>query len=96
METDRQLGAADPWLSSSEASAHLGVEVSTLAKWRQRGFGPRFSCSLRRDPRYRLSDLDGFMSSAMAENTTQARSLRRTRRHAALADGPPADRWRAR
>jgi hypothetical protein len=69
----------DRWLSSRDAAAYLGVEASTMAKWRAHGVGPRYSCALGRDPRYLLSDLDEFMLSRMATNTAEAKHLRRAR-----------------
>lgn len=75
--TDRQYSTEDRWLSQQEAARYLGVEVSTLAKWRSLGQGPAYSCALKRDPRYRLSILDDFMEAAVATNTTEARTRRR-------------------
>lgn len=80
MGHSNDTGLVDRWLDSSDAAAYLGVEVATLSKWRQQGSGPRYSCALGRDPRYRLSDLEHFMLAAMTTNTTQARSLRRAAR----------------
>jgi hypothetical protein len=82
---DRPLPqVADPWLSSKGAATYLGVEVGTLAKWRQRGIGPRYSCALGRDPRYLLTDLAAFMESSVATNTIQARTLRKSIRSSRL------------
>ena len=67
----------DRWLPPAEAAKYLGVEVGTLSKWRLCGKGPVYSAGLGRDPRYRLSDLMAFMSSKMASNTREARTIRR-------------------
>lgn len=67
----------DRWLPSKEAAEYLGVEPSTLAKWRYRNVGPRYSCAMGRDPRYQLSELNAFMTSAIATNTIDARHKRR-------------------
>jgi hypothetical protein len=74
------LVSQDRWLSSRESAEYLGVEPSTLAKWRQRGIGPHFSCALGRDPRYRWSELESFMVVGMASNTAEARYLRRAKK----------------
>ena len=79
--------ANDRWIASKEAAAYIGVEVSTLAKWRQRGVGPRYSCALGRDPRYRLSDLEDFMVESLAGNTVEARTLRRAARERTILGG---------
>ncbi len=70
----------DRWLNSKEAAGYLAVEATTLAKWRQRGVGPPYSCALGRDPRYRLSALEAFMCASVANNTTEARSVRQAAR----------------
>jgi len=72
--------ALDRWLNSRETADYLGVEPSTLAKWRYQGTGPRYSCVLGRDPRYRLSVLEAHMESGIASNTVEARTLRREAR----------------
>lgn len=65
------------WLTAEEAANYIGVKVETLSKWRLRGQGPRYSAALRRDPRYRLSDLMEHMTAKMATNTREARTVRR-------------------
>lgn len=66
----------DRWLPTEEAAQYLGVKVETLSKWRARGTGPQYSATLKRDPRYRLSDLMAHMSANMASNTREAKTLR--------------------
>jgi hypothetical protein len=78
--TVRALNEMDRWVTAKEAGEYLSVELSTLAKWRQRGTGPSFSATLGRDPRYRLSALEDYMMAGVAENTTQARTIRRQNR----------------
>lgn len=73
----RQVDYGDRWLASKDAAYYLGVEVSTLSKWRQQGIGPEFSCRMGRDPRYRLSVLEAYMSEAVTTTTTEARTIRR-------------------
>lgn len=70
----------DRWLPPVEAAKYLGVEVSTLSKWRLCGKGPIYSAGLGRDPRYQLSDLMAYMASKMASNTREARTIRREHR----------------
>jgi len=67
----------DRWLPPAEAAKYLGVEVSTLSKWRLRGKGPAYSAGLGRDPRYQLSELLAYMASKMATNTREAKTIRR-------------------
>ena len=67
-------------LTAHQAADILGVKVSTLAKWRQRGIGPPYSDCLGRDPRYHPDDLDQFLwGEGMVRNTGEARQ-RRSRR----------------
>jgi predicted site-specific integrase-resolvase len=70
----------DRWLRSAEAAEYLGIEPSTLAKWRYKGEGPRYSCALGRDPRYQLSELAAFMLRAVASSTVEARFKRKEAR----------------
>lgn len=69
----------DRWLSTKEAARYLGLRPSSLSALRIRGGGPPFSAALSRDPRYRLSDLQAFMETALVANTTQAKLKRETR-----------------
>lgn len=80
-DTSSGFSAPDRWLTAAQAANHIGVQVATLAKWRLRSFGPAYSCSLRRDPRYRLSELDSFMAGSMAANTTEAKAMRQRQGH---------------
>lgn len=73
------IAIQNPWLRTDAAADHIDSEPSTLAKWRQLGKGPPYSCSTGH-PRYRLSDLDAFMAANIAANTTEAKSLRRQAR----------------
>ncbi len=60
-----QLSAKE-WLSNVEAAHFLGVREQTLAAWRMRGKGPRFSrCG--RLIRYRRVDLDAYLGSGLVE-----------------------------
>lgn len=71
-------------LTAQEAAQVLGVKVSTLAKWRQRGVGPPYSDSLGRDPRYHPDDIDAFLwGEGVVMNSVEAKQRRRGRRAAA-------------
>lgn len=65
------------WLSAHRLAEKLDVSLATLAKWRQRGIGPKYSCALGRDPRYRDNDVADWMEKALVANTVQARHRRR-------------------
>lgn len=41
-----------------------------------KGMGPRYSATLARDPRYRLSELAAFMEAGLVANTVQAKKKR--------------------
>lgn len=75
MEVEQPV-AEDRWCSSKEASRYLGVTPATLSTWRIRGIGPRYSATLARDPRYRLSELAAFMEAGLVANTVQAKKKR--------------------
>lgn len=77
-ETTHLTPLENRWLTAEQAAGYLGVKTETLSKWRLRGQGPRYSAALRRDPRYRLSDLMEHMMTKMASNTREARTIRRT------------------
>jgi hypothetical protein len=69
-----------PGMNARDAATYCGVKVSTLAKWRQSGQGPKFSDRLRRDPRYHIDDLDAFLwGDGVVSNSVEA-SERRARR----------------
>ncbi|CAN5198848.1 hypothetical protein BH10PSE12_BH10PSE12_36480 [soil metagenome] len=51
----------DVYVNERTASAKLSIPVSTLQKYRASGSGPRFS-KIGKSVRYRLQDLDAFMS----------------------------------
>ncbi len=57
-------------LTTQEAAQHLGLAVSTLNKWRVYGSGPKF-IKLGRAVRYRLKDLETFMTTRTKLSTSQ-------------------------
>jgi transcriptional regulator with XRE-family HTH domain len=66
------------WLTQKEAAEYIGVSVTTLAKWRQRGNGPPWSAAFA-DPRYSLERLDQYMTEAEVYNSVEAQQLRKGR-----------------
>jgi hypothetical protein len=67
----------DRWLSSKEAARYIGVTAYTLQRWRTLGTGLKWSATMGRDARYRLSDLIAFMESGLVQNTLQAKQKRK-------------------
>jgi excisionase family DNA binding protein len=61
---------SDTYLTPDEAARYLRCSVSTLAKLRVYGGGPKYT-SIGRGIRYRLADLDGFMESRVASSTSE-------------------------
>lgn len=61
----------DPVLNATAAANFLGLAVSTLAKLRCIGGGPRF-LKLGRKVGYRRSDLSAYLDARLADNTSQA------------------------
>jgi predicted DNA-binding transcriptional regulator AlpA len=58
---------------NAEAAAHmLGISSITLARWRVVGGGPKF-LKLGRSVRYRLTDLETWLTKQQHENTSQYR-----------------------
>jgi len=69
-------------LTANEAASYCGVKPSTLAKWRLKGIGPRFSTALGRDPRYHVDDLDAFLwGEGVVINSAEASERRLKRKN---------------
>ncbi|MFG3410463.1 helix-turn-helix transcriptional regulator [Streptomyces sp. NPDC048142] len=49
-------------MTPGQAAEYMGVAVSTLANWRCRGEGPPFVKAGKRAVRYRVADLDRWLS----------------------------------
>jgi excisionase family DNA binding protein len=60
---------SDQLKDEREAANFLGVSVSGLRKWRNRGIGPRY-CRFGRLIRYRLSDLNEWIEAHKNEPCT--------------------------
>ncbi len=54
-------------LTTTQVSAALGLQPSTLKKWRVLGIGPKFVRVGKREIRYRQSDVKAFISHSNAE-----------------------------
>lgn len=54
------------WLTPDEAAAVLNVPAATLAQWRYRGQGPRYS-KIGSVVRYSRRDLDAWLAAAAVE-----------------------------
>jgi excisionase family DNA binding protein len=61
-------------LTAGEAAAVVGLAPSTLAKLRLNGTGPSY-CKLGRSVRYRRKDLEAWLESRLAQNTSDAARL---------------------
>lgn len=68
-------GEATALFSTREAANHLGVKPSTLEQWRWNGRGPRF-VKVGRLARYRLGDLERFISARSFSNTAESGAAR--------------------
>jgi len=60
-------------LTTPEAAVYINVKPATLEQWRWNGRGPRF-CKIGRSCRYRITDLDDFLSEKVFNSTTEAQS----------------------
>jgi hypothetical protein len=58
------------WLSPKEASLVYGIGFSTFAKWRLQGAGPAYT-KLGSKILYNRDDIDAFLKSKRAVNTSQ-------------------------
>lgn len=58
-------------LNTKQASTYTGLAPATLEKMRCTGGGPRFVSYSRRAIRYRMSDLDIWMSSKTISSTSE-------------------------
>jgi excisionase family DNA binding protein len=60
-----------PMLSTEEAAKYCGLSKRTLEKWRVEGGGPRY-VKLGRSVRYRPTDINEFVESAVRRSTSSA------------------------
>jgi hypothetical protein len=66
------------YLTPREAAEFLRTSTSTLAKRRLYGDGPKF-CRIGRAIRYRISDLDEFMTRSRVHSTSVAPTIDQVR-----------------
>ena len=60
-------------LTTPEAAVYLNIKPATLEQWRWNGRGPRF-CKIGRSCRYRMEDLDKFLTDRSFTSTTEAQA----------------------
>lgn len=63
----------DSLLNIQEAARYVSLSVSSLAKFRVYGGGPKYVRLSPRSIRYRKSDLDEWVAARMHANTTEYR-----------------------
>jgi len=66
-------------LTPKQAAAYLNLAVSSLAKWRVDGVGPRF-IKMGSAVRYRRTDLDDWVHARVQSSTSAGRPLQEYRR----------------
>ena len=62
MSNSARILSAETLLDQRQAASFLSIEPRTLEAWRQRRIGPRWLSYSRRCVRYRLSDLQSWLS----------------------------------
>jgi predicted DNA-binding transcriptional regulator AlpA len=71
IRAERQMTTNNPTLTAGEAAETLGLAPSTLAKLRLSGNGPLY-CKLGRRVLYRTKDLEAWLETRVARNTSDA------------------------
>ena len=66
---------ADPLVTAGQAAAYLSVAESSLEKWRMHGRGPKY-VKLGRAVRYRISDLNAWVSESTVASTAEVQARR--------------------
>jgi hypothetical protein len=70
---DQKVAAAGRrWGRPKAAAAKLNVTEGTLAKWRMKGIGPRYSKLSRSLILYDLDDCDAYVEAAERQSTSEA------------------------
>ena len=59
-------------LTTRDAAKYLGLKPSCLDNWRWRGDGPQYVQVSTRAIRYRLSDLEAFVTDRLRRSTTDS------------------------
>jgi predicted DNA-binding transcriptional regulator AlpA len=70
MDTKSAESKSTMCLDAVRLAEHLAIKLSTLAAWRVRGGGPKFT-KVGRCVRYRISDVESWLASRGRENTGQ-------------------------
>ena len=86
-KTHRQATPRPPrpgveWLEPAEAAYLLGISLTTLARYRVHGTGPKFVCPRPRVVRYHRTDLEHWLG-APVQSTREAQTLNASTRGAA-------------
>ena len=68
----RNVEAGRRWVRPKEAAARLKVTTGTLAKWRMKGIGPRYSKLSRSLILYDMDDCDAHVEAARQRSTSEA------------------------
>ncbi len=78
LKNESSLSTHDPLLTQTEAATLLHVEPRTLESWRQHRVGPAFIRYSRRCVRYRVADIQAWLT----EQKVQTRQDPSTNRYA--------------
>ncbi|MGM0574643.1 MAG: helix-turn-helix transcriptional regulator [Myxococcota bacterium] len=62
---------SNPYLRTADAADYVGLTVSTLAKMRMRGDGPRYSKAGPRIIVYAREDLDAWLAERARQSTSE-------------------------
>ena len=65
----------EPLVDIQAVADFLGVTVSRLRKWRERGAMPFPAFAVGRAVRFRLSDVEAWLMTRLHHNTAEARAL---------------------
>ena len=72
VQCQKVAAAAGRWGRPKVAAKRLNVTEGTLAKWRMKGIGPRYSKLSRSLILYDLDDCDAFVEAALRQSTSAA------------------------
>lgn len=71
-QDNHSTGAFADMLDRAGAADYVGLSIATLDRWRVRGDGPCF-VKIGSAVRYRLADLDEWLSERVVNSTSEAR-----------------------
>lgn len=63
--------SSDAYLRANEAAQYMKISGGTLAEWRVKGFGPRYS-KIGRVVVYRRVDLDAYVEAGLVRSTSES------------------------